>query len=122
MKRARLTSHGIFTPRTRTRQTDPATSTTAAGTVDIPLVQRRVLALFNLDDLSDGIATHKIVIHHYRRIYGEQVAESTIRTRVAELVDLGFMEDTGCTVGADRPETVWGLTEKGRGQCRKMQQ
>lgn len=120
MKHARLTKAGIFTPRTRTRATDPATSTAAFETLDVGLVQRRVLSLFRLPSLTlDGCATHRLLIHDYRRIYGATVAESTVRTRVAELVDLGLMTACG-TTGETRTETVWTLTEKGREVCRRM--
>lgn len=104
--------------RRRARATDPETSQIAADSIaaSMNLLQRRVLALFKpvfRRPMGDR-ATHKNIIVGYRRVYNMAVSESTVRTRVRELVELGFMEDTGETTGVRRPEIIWGLTAKGR--------
>lgn len=106
-------------PGTRARTTDPDTSFSAAERIHgrLGLLQRRVLALFDLpefccdesgDDPPSG--THDMLIAAYRRIYGPDVRESTVRTRVSELVILGLVEDTRCRI---KGKALWGLTTDG---------
>lgn len=70
-----------FTP--RARQTDGATSIEAAAVVAsrVGTIRERVLALFD----ADTVITQFEAIDAYRARYGS-VAESSVRTRIAELV------------------------------------
>lgn len=74
------------------RVTDPDTSYEAAEAIvpELRELQVRVLALFE----AYGPMTHHTLIRLYREQYGP-TAESTIRTRCAELVSYGLLVDTG---------------------------
>lgn len=124
MARCRLTARGLFTPSTRTRSTDPETSRRAVEGVNVTLVQRRIIALLGRGAMfvaSHG-GTHPVIADAYRRVYGP-TADSTIRTRVAELVDLGLVAAVGHTSrlnASARTFTIWKLTDKGEAVCRAL--
>lgn len=91
---------------TRARREDPATSHEAAAGISDRLreLQQRVLALFE----RHGPMTHHALIAAYRAAHGP-AAESTIRTRCAELVEKGLIRDTGrrAAVSSKREGIVW---------------
>lgn len=94
----------------RARTTDPDTSHEAAEAIgkDLKELQRRVMEEFD----RHGPLTHHRLIQLYREHYGF-AAESTIRTRCAELVEMGLVEDSGIrqTLRGKRKAIVWRLVQ-----------
>lgn len=81
----------------RTRRTDPSTSHIAAGSVtDLRASQLAVLGLFR----DFGPMSDEMLIECAKQ-NGVRQSTSGLRTRRAELVDFGYLEDSG-----DRTETV----------------
>lgn len=77
----------------RARTTDPETSRAAAKSVDpnhVREVRQRVLACFR----AHGAMTQHVLVKRYWARFGE-CPESSIRTRCKELVEGGFVKDTG---------------------------
>lgn len=104
-------AHREFAAPTRVRNTDPATSQSAAANIarDAASVRARVLALFE----RYGDMTHDTVIVRYRAVHDATVKESTIRTRVAELVERAQIVKHGITQNErGRDVTVWGTPER----------
>lgn len=92
------------------RKTDPATSKAAAASLSraaLTEMQEHVFALF----VGHGPMTHDKAIERYKAAYGPDVAESTVRSRVAELVERKMLKDTGITTNnaRGRQVTVWGI-------------
>lgn len=67
-------------PKARARRHDPITSVWAAQGVDVNRRQAMVLTA-----LIQGPATQHEIIRRARELFGESIAESTIRTGVSEL-------------------------------------
>lgn len=100
-----------FAARTRARSTGRETSLVAAESVAEvrPAVARRVLALFE----QHGAMTQQCLIALYREHVGcQHVPESTIRTRVSELVAQKVLRDSGRRerIGS-REAIVWEVLE-----------
>lgn len=99
------------------RRCDPDTSHMAAKETT-PLIrelQRRVLA-FAASRGPGGFTDPELNAH-----FG--VASSTYRTRRAELVDMGLVEDTGQRrlIGTKgRPHAVWRITDTGTAQHQRL--
>jgi len=91
----------------RARNTDPQTSHDAAESVkNVTATQAAVLKILNRP------RTDPQLIEAYRKLKKVPLAsESGIRSRRAELVDKGLVEDTGkrATTSFGRQATVWGL-------------
>lgn len=88
------------------RRTDPDTSHEAARTVDsLRAKQRYVLATLR----HYGPATFDDLIADYRAHGFPRQSDSGIRTRVSELREAGFVEDTGerRTLPSGRRAIVW---------------
>lgn len=87
--------HGKANVDTRSRRKDPATSTAAGKQMAGKLteIQDRVLWVVGYRELTQ----HDIIVS-YRLQYGADTPESTIRTRVSELVALGKLRTTGRTI------------------------
>ena len=89
------------------RRTDPGTSWAAAESVrNVRESQWRVyLALVD----SDGMTDEQLIA--LARVEGWPMSDSGIRTRRCELVDLGWVCDTGerQTTAANRQTIVWGV-------------
>ncbi len=96
-----------------TRPTDPETSLEAAETV-VPKLreyQEQVLAV-----VCEGPGTHNDFIERFKDRHG-YVSFSGVRTRVRELCDAGFVEDTGRRAQlaeSGRNAVVWAATERGK--------
>lgn len=93
----------------RARRTDPATSHAAARrvTTKAQSVRAHVADLLRAA-WPDGL-THDQIIGRYRRTIDPHVRESTVRTRVSELVEAGEVEAAGTvtTSGTTRALTLW---------------
>jgi hypothetical protein len=91
---------------TRARTADPETSHEAAEAIADRLreLQQRVLDVFH----AYGPLTHHRLIALYQSKHG-RTAESTIRTRCAELTAMGLLRDSGRRekVSATRDGIVW---------------
>lgn len=93
---------GLGNPQ-RARRADPATAKAAGDTIRnspdrLTDIQVRVLALFGPDHTIPPIElTQHAIIDRYRKAHGD-TPESTIRTRVSELVTLHKLAPTGRTV------------------------
>lgn len=95
----------------RARRTDPDTSKAAAAAIsdeEITRIQGQILALLT----AHGAMTHATLIQLYRQQYDGTAAESTIRTRCAELVDAGKVRDSGLRVKlpSGRHAALWRVT------------
>lgn len=90
-------------------QKHSATSKAAAEAIlpKLNALQRQVYAFIRN---SPGVTDEQI-------IDGLRLSPSTARPRRIELVAMGLVEDSGTTARtkADRPATVWRVTEKDRG-------
>lgn len=93
------------------RPQNPAPSRQAAERVEPRLgtLQWRVLRLLRVH----GPSTQHHIIERYRALFGP-VAESTVRTRVSELVASGWVYDTGRTetLPHGREATVWAAKDE----------
>ena len=118
-RRAPLTDLPMFAPPVaHSRHDDPATSHAAAKSVgEISAKQWGVLRLFWLDRSSTDPEI-LLAYHQARRVNAvatPKQSESGLRTRRAELVAFGLVEDAGTVKGdTGRRFTKWRLTEKGR--------
>jgi hypothetical protein len=97
----------------RVRVTDPLTSFEAAVGIasDLNDLQQKVLKVFQ----AHGSLTQHAAIEKFVEMFGKR-ADSTIRTRVKELVDAGLLKDSGwtATVAGGKRAIVWTLTEEGK--------
>lgn len=101
----------------RARNTDPTTSHEAAASVS--LTNTEIIRQVILDMLAVQPATDCFIQDSYRKLregYGwPRVGESTIRTRRAELVDAGLVEESGEyeRLETGRRAIVWRLADHG---------
>lgn len=91
----------------RARTSDPETSKAAAASVDpnrVREIRQRVLSVFR----AQGAMTQRDLVKRYWARYGE-CPESSIRTRCKELVEGGFVKDTGRTtrLPSGRLAVIW---------------
>ena len=93
-----------FPARTRARSSDPDTSHKAASDIvgDLREVQSRVFRIVQ----RHGPLTQHAIIARYRETFGAATPESTVRTRVSELVKMGLLRDSGRRERAGRREAV----------------
>lgn len=110
---------GMIPPTPIARTTDPATSHEAAATVT-KLGDKQTAVLCIHRDNPAGI-TDEQLIEQYREAIDLDPAvpdqtDSGIRTRRAELVKLGWLEDTGRKglTASGRGTIIWGLTARAR--------
>ena len=92
----------------RARTTDPATSHQAAASVaSLHNTQRAVYQLLALD----GPATDEELLYLWHDRMAAPISPSGLRTRRSELVDMGYVKDTGCRrrLESGRNAIVWGL-------------
>lgn len=90
------------------RSSDPATSVAAAKQQTDErrvYVQERVMDLFH----ARGPMTDRQLVDAYRERHGQEIPESTIRTRRAELVRDERLEAL-TTLEGKRPQTVWRIS------------
>lgn len=94
----------LITPRART--TDPATSHAAARSVaHLRHNQAVILSLLNLE----GAQTDEELMLLWNDRIAERISPSGLRTRRSELVDLGYVRDSGerRALESGRMATVW---------------
>jgi len=111
-----MTESPMF-PEPRARRTDRATSHQAAARVaaKAPTVREHVLDTIRLHAGPDNPFTLEDVVGWYQRRAANgrvrQTTDSSVRSRVAELVDAGVLEDTGRKLKVDghRGMTLWTL-------------
>lgn len=85
-----MTDQLALTP--RARRTDPATSHDAAASVrNMTQTHRALLALISLE----GPLTDEALLLLWNDRIAERISPSGLRTRRAELVDLGLVRDSG---------------------------
>lgn len=111
-RQGRIQGMPPFNPRaleSLVRPTDPETSFEAADAIEphLRLLQERVLQLFH----DFGPMTQHALIDLYRERHGH-APESTIRTRCAELVEVGLIADTGARrlLPSGRRAVIWQRT------------
>lgn len=106
----------IPSPRTIARRSDPETSREAASRVaSVGVTRRAILSeLAHRDRLGGAGATDPEILTLLR--LSLSVSDSGARTRRAELVRLGFVEDSGVRrlTSSGRRSVVWRITEAGR--------
>jgi len=97
------------------RLTDPLTSHDAADKVRVSRVKRLVLMALRVW----GSACHEQIYADLER-NGYRTSPSGVRTRCKELVEWGWVEDTGRTVtlASGNKSMVWQLTKGGRNASR----
>jgi hypothetical protein len=88
------------------RLTDPATSHAAARSVgDTGTIRARILELIR----TEGPLTDEELLELFERRHPASATPSGIRTRRKELVDMGYLEDSGQrgTTRAGRQAAIW---------------
>ncbi len=101
------------------RHTDPETSHDAAKSVkDLTATQAAIVRILREHGpmVDQDLSLHYRVMAHGKR--APWAAESGIRSRRAELVELGLVVDTGARqkLASGRQSIVWGLREEIDGQ------
>lgn len=90
------------------RSTDPETSHIAAATVtNLTLTKERILAILRIR----GAQTDEELIRWFRRYYGNETTEQSIRSRRSELVKAGIVSFSGehGISSTGRPSRKWGV-------------
>lgn len=94
------------TPAPRARRSDPATSHAAARSVaDTGTIRARILEIIR----TEGPLTDEELLELFERRHPATASPSGIRTRRKELVDMGYLEDSGqrATTKAGRQTAIW---------------
>lgn len=108
-------------PATPARATDPQTSHDAARSVRKETLHRGQLAVLRV--LAEGRMTHEALLERYEVlvVVGDPESfppqsQSGLRTRCAELVDKGYVKDSGMKerLRSRRWAVRWEITESGR--------
>jgi hypothetical protein len=92
----------------RARTTDPDTSHAAAASVtSLANTQRGIYMLLSLD----GPATDEELLYRWHERMAAPMSPSGLRTRRSELVDMGYVRDTGDRrpLQSGRNAIVWGI-------------
>lgn len=95
------------------RNTDPDTSLAAAASVrKVTETHRRILAIL----LGTGPMTDEQIGFAWRRLTDEKISPSGLRSRRAELVKSGLVEDSGevARTESNRATIVWRISDAGR--------